>query len=186
MDFITLLFIAVGLSMDAFAVSISSGLTIQKLKIRHAFLIASFFGLFQGIMPVLGWLSGVGLREYIASFDHWIAFFLLSVIGGKMIYEASKLEEASKQIDPLNIYVLFLLSVATSIDALAVGLSFAFLKIVVIFPAIIIGVVTFVFSLLGVFIGDKFGHFFERKIEIIGGIILIVIGLRILFEHLST
>ena len=184
MDIITVLLTAVGLSMDAFAVSISSGLTIQKLKIHHAFLIASFFGLFQAVMPVLGWLSGVGLREYIVRYDHWVAFFLLSAIGGKMIYEASKLEEASKKIDPLNIYVLFLLSIATSIDALAVGLSFAFLKIVVIFPAIVIGIVTFVFSLLGVFIGAKFGHFFERKIEIIGGIILILIGLRILIDHL--
>jgi len=183
MNNLSILFIAVGLSMDAFAVSISSGLAIKKLKIRHAFLIASFFGLFQAIMPILGWLSGVKVRNFISSFDHWLAFLILSIIGGKMIYEATKLEEAAQKTDPLNIYLLFLLAIATSLDALAVGLSFALLNIKVIIPAVIIGITTFLFSLSGVFIGKKFGHFFEKKIEIIGGIILICIGIKILSEH---
>lgn len=184
MDIITILIIATGLAMDAFAVSISSGLTIKRLRIRHALLIASFFGIFQGVMPLLGWVAGIGLSDYIASIDHWLAFILLTVIGVKMIYEATRLDEASEEKDPLKIYVLFILAIATSIDALAVGLSFAFLNVTVVYPAIVIGVVTFAFSLFGVFIGKRFGHFFEGRIEVAGGLILIAIGVKILVEHL--
>jgi putative Mn2+ efflux pump MntP len=185
MDLITVTFIAFGLAMDAFAVSITSGITIKQLRIRNALKIAMFFGAFQAIMPIVGWLAGLSLRDFISGVDHWIAFGLLSLIGCKMIYESIKMESSQKVINPLNIYVLLMLSVATSIDALAVGVSFAFLKVSIITPVIVIGIVTFVLSLLGVFVGDKFGRFFEKKIEIVGGLILIGIGIKILVEHLG-
>lgn len=170
--------------MDAFAVSITSGLTIHRLKVRHALIIATFFGGFQAIMPVIGWLAGLTVQEYIAAIDHWLAFALLSLVGGKMIYESTFMDEEKERKNPLNIYVLLILSIATSIDALAVGLSFSFLNVSIILPAIAIGVITFILSFSGVYIGDKFGHFFENKIEIFGGLILIAIGLKILLEHL--
>lgn len=184
MDVLSILLIALGLAMDAFAVAISSGYMIKHIKTKNALTIAIFFGLFQAIMPIIGWLSGMTLRNFIAGFDHWIAFGLLCIIGGKMIYESFKLETTENKIDPLNIYVLFILSIATSIDALAVGLSLSFLKVAIALPAIIIGIVTFILSFLGVYIGNKVGHFFEKKIEVIGGLILIGIGIKILVEHL--
>jgi len=184
MDIITILFIAVGLSMDAFAVSITSGLTIKNLKVNNALKIAIFFGSFQAIMPLIGWLAGLSVRSFISGVDHWIAFGLLSFVGGKMIYESITTKPTSKENNPLNVYVLFVLSVATSIDALAVGLSLSFLNISIAMPVVIIGVVTFLLSFFGVFIGDRFGHFFEKKIEIVGGLILIGIGIKILIEHL--
>lgn len=184
MDVLSILLIALGLAMDAFAVAISSGYMIKHIKAKNALTIAIFFGLFQAIMPIIGWLSGMTLRNFIAGFDHWIAFGLLCIIGGKMIYESFKLATTENKIDPLNIYVLFILSIATSIDALAVGLSLSFLKVAIALPAIIIGIVTFILSFLGVYIGNKVGHFFEKKIEVIGGLILIGIGIKILVEHL--
>lgn len=185
MNLLSLFLIALGLAMDAFAVSISSGLTIHRLKVGHAFTIAAFFGAFQAVMPVVGWLAGLSVQVYITAIDHWLAFGLLSVIGGKMIYESTFMDGDRDEKDPLNIYVLLMLSIATSIDALAVGLSLSFLDISIALPALIIGAVTFVLSFAGVFIGDRFGHFFERKIEILGGIILIGIGIKILVEHLG-
>ena len=184
MDILSILLIALGLAMDAFAVSIASGVIIRHIKVKNALTIAIFFGLFQAIMPVIGWLAGIGLRDFIAGFDHWIAFGLLCIIGCKMIYESFRLDTTENKIDPLNIYVLLILSIATSIDALAVGLSLSFLKVAIALPAIIIGIITFLLSFLGVYIGDKIGHFFERKIELIGGLILIGIGIKILIEHL--
>jgi len=186
MDIITVLIVALGLAMDAFAVSISSGLAIKKINIGHAFRIAFFFGAFQALMPVVGWLAGLGLKDFISAIDHWIAFVLLSVVGGKMIYESTFLDKEKEEKDTLNIYVLLILSIATSIDALAVGLTLSFLNVHIASPAIIIGIVTFVLSFLGVYIGDRFGHFFESKIEIAGGVILIGIGIKILFQHLTT
>ena len=183
MDIISIIFIAFGLAMDAFAVSITSGLTIKQLRINDALKIAIFFGLFQAIMPLIGWSAGLGFRDFISSIDHWIAFGLLSLIGCKMIYESSKMGINDKKKDPLNVYVLLMLSIATSIDALAVGLSLSFLKVSIALPAIIIGVVTFLLSLFGVYFGNRFGHYFENKIEIIGGLILIGIGIRILINH---
>ena len=171
--------------MDAFAVSITSGLTIKSLKINNALKIAIFFGLFQAIMSLIGWLAGLSFRDFISDVDHWMAFGLLSVIGCKMIYESSKMELNKKKINPLNIYVLLVLSVATSIDALAVGLSLSFLKVSIVLPAVIIGIVTFLLSIIGVYFGNRFGHYFERKIEIFGGLILICIGIKILIEHLT-
>jgi putative Mn2+ efflux pump MntP len=184
MDIISIVIIAVGLAMDAFAVSITSGITIKRLHINHALKIALFFGLFQAIMPIIGWLAGLSLRDYISAIDHWIAFGLLSFIGCKMIYESITVQSSKKEINPLNVYVLLVLSVATSIDALAVGVSFAFLKVSIVTPVIIIGTVTFLLSYLGVYIGDRIGHFFENKIEIAGGILLIGIGIKILVEGL--
>ena len=184
MDIISIVLIAVGLAMDAFAVSITSGITIKSLRINNAFKIAIFFGLFQAVMPIIGWLAGLSLRDYISAVDHWIAFGLLSFIGCKMIYESITVQSSEKEINPLNVYVLLVLSVATSIDALAVGVSFAFLKVSIVTPVIIIGTVTFFLSYLGVYIGDRIGHFFENKIEIAGGLLLIGIGIKILVEGL--
>ena len=170
--------------MDAFAVSITSGITIKNLKINHALKIAIFFGSFQAFMPLIGWLAGFSLRDFISSIDHWIAFGLLSLIGSKMIYESVKMESSKGESNPLNIYILLILSVATSIDALAVGISFSFLNISIVLPVIVIGTITFLLSFLGVFIGNRSGPMFEGKIEIVGGLILIGIGIKILVEHL--
>lgn len=169
--------------MDAFAVSIVSGVTIKNLKTRHAFKIAMFFGLFQAIMPILGFYLGLSLKNVISNIDHWVAFTLLFCIGTKMIYESFKLKTESRR-NPLNIYILFILSIATSIDAFVIGITFAFLKISIFTPVIIIGAVTFALSFLGCFLGKRIGHFFESKIEALGGIILIIIGSKILIEHL--
>jgi putative Mn2+ efflux pump MntP len=170
--------------MDAFAVSVTSGFSIKKLKVHHALRIAIFFGAFQAIMPAIGWFAGLSLRNLISELDHWVAFVLLAAIGGKMIYESFKLESDKKQINPLRPDVLLLLSIATSIDALAVGVTFAFLNIAIVWPVLIIGLITFGTCFIGVFIGDKFGHIFESKIELAGGLILIAVGLKILLEHL--
>lgn len=185
MDMITIMFTAIGLAMDSFAVSITSGLTNKRLKINNALRIAIFFGFFQAIMPVIGWLAGVSIIDLISGVDHWIAFLLLSLIGCRMIYETIKPGSSIKIISPSNFHVLLMLSVATSIDALAVGLSFAFLRIFIATPIVVIGTITFLLSLLGVYAGKRFGHFFEKKIEIVGGVILISIGVKILVEHLG-
>lgn len=185
MDIISIIFIAFGLAMDAFAVSITSGLTIKYLRINDALKIAIFFGSFQVIMPLIGWSAGLSFRNFISGIDHWIAFGLLGIIGCKMIYESSKMEVNKKKIDPLNIFVLLMLSIVTSIDSLAVGLSLSFLNVSIALPVIIIGFITFLLSFFGVFFGNRFGHYFERKIEIIGGLILIGIGIRILINHLT-
>ena len=178
------LLIAIGLAMDAFAVSISSGVTINKMKIRHALLIASFFGFFQAIMPVFGWLSAIWFKDYMPKIDHWIAFFLLLGVGSKMIYESFRNTEKEDEKNALNIYVLFLLSIATSIDAFAVGISFSFLNISILKPVFLIGIITFILSFIGTYLGRIFGHIFENKLEILGGIVLIIMGIKILIEGL--
>jgi len=184
MDMLTIFVIAFGLAMDAFAVSITSGTIIKHPKINNALKIAIFFGLFQAVMLLIGLLAGSSLSDFITGYDHWIAFGLLSLVGCKMIYESIKVDSGKKETNPLNVYVLLILSVATSIDALAVGVSFAFLKIFIVSSIIVVGAVTFLLSFLGVFAGDRFGHLFENKIEIVGGLILIGIGIKILIEHL--
>lgn len=184
MDFITIFLIALGLSMDALAVSITNGIIIKNVKIIHAFRIALFFGLFQSFMPVVGWLAGLGLKGFISGMDHWIAFGLLAIIGGKMIYESFKLDAGKDKNESLNTYMLLILSVATSIDALAVGFTLAFLNVVLILPVAIIGLVTFGLSFMGVYAGNKFGALLGNRMEIIGGLILIGIGLKILIQHL--
>jgi len=184
MDIVTITLIAFGLAMDAMAVSVTSGIAIKRVKINNALKIALFFGGFQAFMPIVGWLAGLSVVGFISGVDHWMAFGLLSFIGGKMIFDSLKIESHKEESKPLTLYVLLVLSVATSIDALAVGLSFAFLKISIAAPVIIIGTVTFLFSLMGVFAGTKLGHLFENKIEIVGGFVLIGIGIKILVEHL--
>lgn len=183
MDLFSILVIAVGLAMDAFAVSVACGVTIKHIGLRQTLTIAASFALFQAFMPMLGWLAGLSFREYIASYDHWIAFGLLAGIGLKMIYEAGQLEEEEEAEPGMSAGRLLLLSIATSIDALAVGLSFSILNITILTPALIIGFVTGGMSHGGIIIGSRVGHLFEGKIEIAGGIVLILIGLKILLQH---
>lgn len=180
---VTTILIAFGLAMDSFSVSITNGLTRKFVKVTDALKIGLFFGFFQAIMPVFGWLTGENVIEFIAGFDHWIAFGLLSLIGCRMIYESIK-KDAKKVIGSLSLGMLLMLSIATSIDALAVGLSLSFLKASIVAPAIATGLITFSLSFLGMYLGSQFGRFLKNKIEILGGIILIIIGLNILIEHL--
>ncbi|BAQ63373.1 manganese efflux pump MntP family protein [Geminocystis sp. NIES-3709] len=184
MNLITILLTSVGLAMDAFAVSIGGGISLKKITSKDAVIIASFFGGFQFLMPLLGWFSALFFRDFIISFDHWIAFGLLGLIGGKMIYESFQDEEEEEGTDFRNLSVLLTLALATSIDALAVGLTFSVIKTPIIEASVIIGIITFLICLFGVYVGNKFGHIFEKQAEIIGGIILIGIGIKILIEHL--
>ena len=184
MDAPTILVIAVGLAMDAFSVSIAYGITTKSNGKTNAIKMASSFGAFQAFMPVLGWLIGVEILELIAGFDHWLAFGLLTLIGCKMIYEATSVEHQPKD-KRLDLYTLLILSVATSLDALAVGLSFALLKVSITMPIAIIGTITFTLSFLGATIGDKIGNAQSSKIEVLGGLILIAIGVKILLEHMA-
>lgn len=188
MGHLELLLIAVGLSMDAFAVAVCKGLNMVKINYRHGLVTAIFFGVFQALMPLLGWLLGSRFEMYIKSADHWIAFALLAFIGGKMIYEA--LEggvDKGGEGDKLDLKELFIMSVATSIDALAVGITFALLPDTNIWVSIsMIGVTTFILSFLGVIIGNRFGTGYKKKAELFGGAVLILIGLKILLEHLGV
>ncbi len=186
MGLLTIILIALALSMDAFAVSVASGIAIKELRIRHALIIGAWFGLFQAIMPILGWVSGIGLRSLITGIDHWIVFGLLFLIGCKMIYESFQLHPMKSRTDPMQIHVLFSLSIATSLDAFAAGMSFAMLGISIITPIIIIGAVTFILSFTGVLLGDRGAHFFEKRMEMAAGIILIAIGVKILIDHLMV
>lgn len=182
MSLLELLLIAVGLSMDAFAVSVCKGLSLRGLKPKHAALVGLYFGGFQALMPVLGWLLGSRFERYITSVDHWIAFFLLSVIGVGMIRESRQAEELNGD---LSFRAMLPLAVATSIDALAVGITFAFLQVRILPAAGLIGLTTFALSALGVYIGHLFGLKYKAKAELAGGVILIGIGLKILLEHLG-
>ena len=181
---ITVLLIAVGLAMDSFSVAIANGLATKTFKTANALKIAAFFGFFQGIMPVIGWYAGVHVIDLISDYDHWVAFFLLTFIGSRMIYESVK-KESNTLISSLSIKVLLILSVATSIDALAVGLSLSLLNVSIMVPAVVTGVVTFSLSFLGVYLGGRFGRVLKSKVETLGGVILIIIGLKILLEHLA-
>ena len=184
MVLLTIVIIAIGLAMDAFAVSVVSGAAYKKLNIRHAFRLALFFGGFQAFMPIIGFLAGLTVKQHIADYDHWVAFALLTAVGAKMLYESTKIKPADENSQPFNIPVLLVLAVATSIDALAVGITLSLLRIPIVTAAVIIGLVTFALSYIGVFIGKNFGHFFESKIEALGGLVLIGIGCKILIEHL--
>ena len=175
--------IGVGLSMDAFAVAVCKGLSSRKAGVKECGIAGLYFGGFQALMPLLGWAIGRQFEAYITSYDHWIAFLLLAYIGGKMIYEALKGEESHG--NGFSIQELLILAVATSIDALAVGITFAFLKVDILPAVILIGCTTFVLSLLGVVIGNRFGSRYQQKAELAGGVILILIGLKILLEHLG-
>ena len=185
MDLITIILIAVGLSMDAVAVSVCLGGTSAKINFQRALTVALWFGTFQAIMPIIGWGVGATLKDLIANIDHWVVFLILSLIGIRMIYESFYGKSKVVSADPFNLGVLALLSLATSIDALAVGISFAFINIPIINPIIIIGIVTFMLSLIGAYIGKRIGLLFAKRIEVIGGLILIAIGAKILIEHLG-
>lgn len=185
MEFTTTLLIAVGLAMDAFAVAVSGGATVREDRIRYALIVGALLGGFQAGMPVLGWLGGVSLASFIGAYDHWIAFLLLALIGGKMIVEAVRGDGETVQFAAGSTATLLLLAIATSIDALAVGVTFAVLDTPILWPAVTVGVVTFVLSAAGVLIGSSFKRIPGRKVEILGGVILIGLGLRILLDHLA-
>lgn len=182
MDIFSMFFLAVGLAMDAFSVSITRGM-ILKCNFKYAFTIALFFGGFQALMPVLGWMAGEQLAVIVEMWAPWIAFLLLLIIGGKMVYEGLSHKEDEEICQIFSIKDITVLSIATSIDAFAVGVSFSFLNTPILLPIIIIGLVTFALSFIGVYIGKKVGHLFEGKIEVLGGLILVAIGIKILLEN---
>ena len=184
MDLISTVVLACGLSMDALAVSISSSITLKEIKWRQAVRFGFFFGVFQALMPLAGWLLGIAFKRLIQNVDHWIAFGLLVAIGGKMIYEAYKRDCEVPKTNPLNFYVLLGLSVATSIDALAAGVSFGLLALNIVTVITIIGSITFILSTIGARIGWRLGCHFGERVELLGGVILIIIGAKILTEHI--
>lgn len=188
MGFVELLLIAVGLSMDAFAVSICKGLGMRALNMRTAAVLALFFGGFQALMPVIGWALGSQFMGVIAPVDHWVAFLLLAFIGGKMLWEAVRGEEdcGCEDTSAIDLREFLVLAVATSIDALAVGISFAALSVDIAPAVALIGVTTFVLSLVGVAVGHFFGARYERPAGVVGGVVLILIGLKVLLEHLGV
>ena len=182
MSILTIVLTSFGLAMDAFAVSVGGGISIKKVSWKDAFLISLFFGGFQFLMPVLGWLAGLSFRDLIEQFDYWVAFILLAFIGIKMIYESFD-DEEEEGTNFRSLSVLFTLAIATSIDALAVGLGFSMIEIPILSSALIIGVITFILCFFGVYLGDKFGDVFEKKAELVGGIVLVLIGFKILIEN---
>lgn len=185
--FIQTSLISIGLSMDAFAVSICKGLGMSKLNKKQMLIIALYFGGFQALMPYIGWAVGARFSSYVSQYAHWIAFILLAIIGGKMIHEAltesEDCEDDGIKDKKLSHKELLLLAIATSIDALAVGISFAFLNVPIIPSIIIIGLTTFAISLVGVIIGNIFGSKYKNKAEFVGGLILVIIGLKIVLEQ---
>ncbi len=184
MSWLNIFGIAVGLAMDAFAVAIVAGLTIERLTHRHVFRLAFHFGLFQFMMPVLGWLAGRAMAEYLQAWDHWIAFVLLVAIGGKMLWEAGFCKRQQKCKDPTRGWTLVALSVATSIDALALGVTLAFLGVSIWLPCVVIGLVAGGLTVIGMRFGSRFGRKFSGWTELFGGVVLIAIGVRILLLHL--
>ena len=185
MSFWAIVLVAIALSMDAFAIAVASGMAIRNLRLRHALKIAFAFGLSQAVMPVLGGLAGMSLSRFIAAYDHWVCFAILAALGVKMIYESFKLKEVEEEKDPLNSSVLFILAIATSLDALAVGVTMGLSNQSILGPAILIGLITFAISLAGVYIGRHSRHVNERLMECVAGLALIGIGVRILVQHLS-
>ena len=188
MGFVELFLIGVGLSMDAFAVSVCKGLGMSRLNIRQATIISLFFGGFQALMPLIGWALGSQLADLITPIDHWIAFALLAFVGGKMLWDAfhEDDEELSCPADgKLDLRELVMLAIATSIDALAVGITFAFLRVDIVMSVGLISATTFVLALAGVVVGHRFGARYEKAATIAGGIVLVLIGTRILLEHLG-
>ena len=182
MGIFELFLVGIGLSMDAFAVAVCKGLSMRRIDKRQTVTVALFFGGFQALMPFLGWALGRQFEQYITRYDHWIAFVLLAYIGGKMVWEALRGKEEVRAAD-FSLRELLILAVATSIDALAVGITFAFLSVKIGQAVAIIGCTTFFLSLAGVFIGNKFGSRYKQRAEAVGGVILIFIGLKILLEH---
>lgn len=184
MGILEIFLIGVGLSMDAFAVSVCKGLSMKKLDWKKAIIIALYFGVFQAVMPVIGYFLGTTFENLVTQIDHWIAFILLGIIGANMIKEALG-KESENSNDKVDFKTMIVLAIATSIDALAVGITFAFLKTEILSAVTMIGIITFILSLIGVKIGNKFGDKYEKKAEFLGGVILILIGVKILIEHLG-
>lgn len=187
MNFIDIFLIGIALSMDAFAVSICKGLSVGKVNAKHVLTVGVWFGGFQALMPTLGFLLGYRFESFITNIDHWIAFILLALIGGNMVREAlGKGGDDGNENDDFSVKAMLPLAVATSIDALAVGISFAFLGVDIVTAALLIGATTFVISGAGIFVGNIFGSKYKSKAELAGGIVLILIGLKILLEHLGV
>lgn len=183
MNFWELLVIAIGVSMDAFAVSICKGLSVQKVRLHHAFSTALWFGGFQALMPLIGYFIGVSFADFVLSIDHWIAFILLGAIGGKMVKDSLAHDDICEANPDFSFRTMFIMAVATSIDALAVGVSLAFLRVNIWTAVILIGLVTAMFSGMGVKIGNVFGCRYKSKAEFMGGVILVIMGVKILLEH---
>ena len=186
MELLTIIFIAIGLSFDTFAVSVSSGLILKKIDFINATKIAITLAVFQAAMPLIGWLAGSGMKNYAENFDHWIAFGILALLGGKMIYESFKTDPEDRNFNPLDFKVMIGMAIATSIDALVVGFSFALLNYKILVSVGIIGFITYVVAMLGMLFGKKIGARMGRRMEILGGVMLFLIGLKILIEHLSA
>ena len=189
MGFFEIFMIGVGLSMDAFAASVCKGLNMRRMNIKNMLVIGLFFGGFQALMPVVGWVLGKQFENYITSVDHWVAFALLVFIGGKMIYDVFEdkgEDDYGEKTDRVDVKEIFTLAIATSIDALAVGISFAFLQVDIVKAASVIGITTFLLSAAGVAVGNIFGAKYEKKATLAGGIILVLIGLKILLEHMGV
>ena len=184
MGIIEILLIAIGLAMDAFAVSVCKGLSMKKLCLKKTIIIGLYFGIFQALMPVIGYCLGVAFKDLVTQIDHWIAFILLGFIGINMLKEAFDKDSEGCN-DNVDFRTMFVLAVATSIDALAIGITFAFLQVNVLIAILMIGIITFILSMIGVKIGNKFGNKYEKKAEIVGGLILILMGIKILLEHLG-
>lgn len=184
MGIIEVILTSLGLAMDAFAVAVCKGLSMKEFDKKKGLIIGLYFGIFQGVMPLIGYLLGTTFQSLITSIDHWIAFILLGFIGSNMLKEGLS-KDSEKNNDNVDFKTMFPLAVATSIDALAVGITFAFLKVNIVFAVLSIGIITFVMSFVGAKIGNKFGNKYEKKAQILGGTILILIGLKILFEHLG-
>ncbi len=183
MDLLPLLGIALGLAMDAFSVAVATGLALGAVKPRQAFRLAFHFGLFQFLMPIVGWLAGTTVERYISAYDHWVAFVLLAYVGGKMIWESIADHKEEFRQDPTKWPSLVILSVATSIDALAVGLSMALLRVPGLFPATVIGLVAAAMTFLGMRLGKYAGKLIGPWMERVGGLVLLAIGVRIVFDH---
>ena len=184
MSIIEIALIGVGLAMDAFAVSICKGLAMRRMNYKKAIIIAAFFGVFQALMPALGYVLGTTFANKIAAIDHWIAFILLALIGANMIKEALSSDDDECQDDSLRLGDLIMLSIATSIDALAVGITFAFFNVSLLLSVSMIGIITFIICVIGVKVGNVFGEKYKSKAELAGGLILIVMGAKILNDHL--
>lgn len=184
MGFVELLLLSVGLGMDAFAVSVCKGISMKKMNWKKACIIGLYFGGFQALMPVLGYFLGSTFEGVITNLDHWIAFGLLSIIGGNMIKDAFSKEGDSFD-DDVSFKTMIVLAIATSIDALAVGITFAFLKVNLILAISMIGVITFILAIVGTKVGNRFGDKYEKKAELVGGVILILLGIKILLEHMG-
>ena len=184
MGILELLLLSIGLAMDAFAVSICKGISMRKMNWKKAIIIGLYFGGFQALMPTLGYFLGTAFQSLITSVDHWIAFVLLGIIGGGMIKESFEID-SENQNDDVNFKTMIILAIATSIDALAVGITFAFLNVNLGLAVSLIGIITFILAVSGTKIGNRFGDKYEKKAEFVGGVILILLGVKILLEHLN-